>query len=350
MPKPLIAIAGSADPTRAYEPALFEPDRARVAAAELGRELAKAGCHIVVYSADPGFIERDVVSGYVKSGAAAPGSIQVHYPASNPKVAEFAERSTHGGLFLLRPDNVDDWETSYYRSLQGVSGVLLLGGGKSVAITGLLAVSHRLPVVAVRAFGGCAARVWRELRADRDLPAQPQVDDMGSPWTDGLAATLAQSLVDQHRARARERRRTVYPPRAMLAGFLFVGSVATLVTGWLLDHHKLEAAFVAVLFFSPLVAGASGAMVRGMVDENAVEPPADADSGCKTAVLGLVAGGISSILYLVAQVVASRTVPLNLPALCFAVVVGFVAGFTSESVFAKLKKSNALSAKPIAVE
>jgi hypothetical protein len=44
--------------------------RAAHAARELGRALAKAGFTIIVYSADPKFIEPYVVEGYIASGGA----------------------------------------------------------------------------------------------------------------------------------------------------------------------------------------------------------------------------------------------------------------------------------------
>ena len=41
---PVVAIVGSVDPTRVYEPPLRVVERAGSACEELGRELAKAGC------------------------------------------------------------------------------------------------------------------------------------------------------------------------------------------------------------------------------------------------------------------------------------------------------------------
>lgn len=97
-----------------------------------------------------------------------------------------------------------------------------------------------------------------------------------------------------------------------------------------------------MLFIAPLLAGGSGAIIRPMVDRlrgSRVVPSAV----LATLVLGFVAGGISGVLFVTAQLAgapdlatatdlagyAQRSIP-------FAVGVGFVAGLTSDAVFSKL--------------
>jgi hypothetical protein len=67
---PLIAVVGSVQKGREYNPPLEHAADARRACEELGRELANQGCDILVYSSDPKFIEADIVRGYVASGKA----------------------------------------------------------------------------------------------------------------------------------------------------------------------------------------------------------------------------------------------------------------------------------------
>jgi len=77
----LIAIVGSTNlERRDYDPPLRNREQAKLAAVELGRELAKAKHRILVYSSDPGYIEADVVRGYVESGMADAESILLRYP------------------------------------------------------------------------------------------------------------------------------------------------------------------------------------------------------------------------------------------------------------------------------
>jgi hypothetical protein len=78
--RPKVAIVGSIDEARDFEPPVTDPAIARRACEEFGRELAAAGWDIVVYSAKAMFIEADFVRGYVSADTPAPGSIHVHAP------------------------------------------------------------------------------------------------------------------------------------------------------------------------------------------------------------------------------------------------------------------------------
>jgi len=99
--------------------------------------LAKAGMRILVYSSGEDFLEGPIVRGYIESQVAATGSIQVRYPFTGAKPA-FPEQQAHRRMFDWRPDDSPDWETSFYRSLNEVDGILLLGGGSSTLIAGLV--------------------------------------------------------------------------------------------------------------------------------------------------------------------------------------------------------------------
>jgi hypothetical protein len=120
---PLIAVVGSADPQRTYDPELKDAEKTRRAAEELGHELAVAGCRIMVYSGDPKFIEAHIVRGYVASGKACDGSIEVRFPDGS-KAASFPEHQSHPSAFRFHPDTSRDWEVSFYRSLADADGVL----------------------------------------------------------------------------------------------------------------------------------------------------------------------------------------------------------------------------------
>src|SRR6266508_756883 len=94
MERSLIAIVGSVDPQRAYDPPLDNVELPRQACVDLGRELANERCGLIVYSASEGFIEPGIVSGYVNSGKAEDGSIQVRSPYGGT-AADFAEAREH---------------------------------------------------------------------------------------------------------------------------------------------------------------------------------------------------------------------------------------------------------------
>src|ERR1700721_2048438 len=71
-----IAVVGSASPRLDYGNSVRDAAEARVAARELGRELANAGFDLGVYSSRSDFIERDVVDGYIRSDHVRPGSVR----------------------------------------------------------------------------------------------------------------------------------------------------------------------------------------------------------------------------------------------------------------------------------
>ena len=87
--RPRIAVVGSVDETRQFEPPVTDPGTARRACEELGGELAGAGWNLVVYSGRPSFVEADVVRGYLRSGMAPPRSIEVRAPLGKTGFDEF---------------------------------------------------------------------------------------------------------------------------------------------------------------------------------------------------------------------------------------------------------------------
>src|SRR5215469_15235087 len=85
---PIIAIVGNVKGNA------VAPD----AAEALGRELAKSGLRILVYSSGADFLEGRIVRGYVASRVAARRSIQVRYPLHGEKPA-FPQQATSSEVF-----------------------------------------------------------------------------------------------------------------------------------------------------------------------------------------------------------------------------------------------------------
>ncbi len=157
---PIVAIVGNVTTS---------PD-APAAAEALGLELAKAGLRILVYSSGPDFLEGHIVKGYVGSRLAKRRSVQVRYPLQGQK-PEFPEQQANAELFDWRPDHSQNWEVSFYQSLNEASGILLMGGGPSTMIAGVVAMGHGIAMLPLAGFGGAAAKVWESLRPGRDLPS-----------------------------------------------------------------------------------------------------------------------------------------------------------------------------------
>jgi len=76
MERPLIAVVGDAHRTK-------NPELAKRAAEDLGAEVAKRNCRVLVYSSRPNFVEWEVVQGFLRAKVKKePRSIEVRYPLS----------------------------------------------------------------------------------------------------------------------------------------------------------------------------------------------------------------------------------------------------------------------------
>ena len=373
-----MAIVGGLDPDHPDREKLhFESlETAEQALNELGAELATQGYHIVVYAADKRFIEADVVAGYVGSGLATPGSIHVHAPGGWKKRPQFPGEDDRKELFAFFDDSNYEWEVSYYRSLRDVDGILLVGGGHSTFITGVIATNYRIPLAAVATFGGSGRRIWRTLVPGQDLVEPMEKAHLSRPWDDDSAAHIVECVTNQIERRQQEQEQERQKQRriaanmrryAWLSMVLFVVSFLAVPVTWAYPNLPYAAA-VWILFLSPLLAGVSGATVRAIFDHRQGRTEHSWQSILSTCALGLVAGGISGLLFVGAQLVATpservlliqpgakaavdsvkltpaegiRTVHVrNL--IPFALAIGFTAGLTLDLVFRKLLRRDVL--------
>jgi hypothetical protein len=333
----LILVVGSADPDRTdYDPPIADPEGARMAAEQLGAELARQGCRIVVYSADRHFLEADVVRGFVgASKKRAKAMIQVRFPHTAPNSAKFREAETHDWLFEPLQDRNGSWKASFYASLRDADGILILGGGRSAHAIGYMALGFSTPLVAVACFGGAGQAVWLAMRPDADLVTEADWRRMKPrAWNDGLAAPLVASLLAQrtlreHR-RAQEsaaRGRTAAMAR-IVGGVLFL-TVAIALTAWGLmqpEPHRTPLFMVSLLFVGPIAGVGSALTSSGWRVEHERHPAA-------TGGLGFTAGLTSSLLYLLAQFsTASDPSMIKGLAMIVALATGLLAGFTVDRV------------------
>src|SRR5207248_7830594 len=185
---PRAAIVGSVDTTRILEPPVKNPVLAREACAEIGRELADAGWDIEVYSANTTFIEADVVHGYLSGDAAArPNSIHVRAPVGK---SAFDEVRDYPEIFDFQPDPSRDWEVTFYRQLVRSDAVILIGGGRSTFVAGLIALAIGIPLLPLAGLGGAATKVWERLANEKGLAADEDIAEMAKEWTKYSAKRL----------------------------------------------------------------------------------------------------------------------------------------------------------------
>jgi hypothetical protein len=341
---PIIAIVGNTTAAPAGQDA-------GAAAESLGTALAKAGFRILVYSSGAGFLETPIVKGYVASQVARDKAIQIRYPLDGKKAPEFPEQKTHAHLFDPRPDHIQNWETSFYLSLNEVDGIILVGGGDSTLIAGMVALGHGVAVVTLPCFGGKAVDVWKALTPGRDLPAVEERAEMAAPWSGGMADRCTQMLTAQLQRKAEAerarrladlRREAFITRHAAIAGVVFVLAFVCLVAA-VGAVNPDRWVILAALLFSPMLAGMSGSTIRLVFDWQQGKVPLTSQSAITTAMLGLIAGGASALLFTLAQTAASKDLVGTDAAqrlIPFAVAVGFVAGLTLDAVFRKLIASD----------
>jgi hypothetical protein len=345
--RPVIAVIGSADPARSYDPPLKSPELACDAARELGKQLADQSCRIVVYSSAEGFIEREVAAGYVESAKAAARSVEIR--GRSLQAHDFPGMRLHPDLFWIVPEVAGDWEVGYYRSLHTVDGILLLGGGRSTFIAGLIGLSRGVAVAPLSGFGGAGQKVWERLSSDRDLATNGDIATLGKPWQPGDGAVVVASLVAQLERRqaavtkerraeqAIQRRRTISLIVALgllLLGLATIPPVYSLATGTWMS--------LSLLVVAPVLTSISGAIIRNALD--------DTGQWVRAAVVGAGAGTVAFLLFVAAQI---ATNPAMLTAdsarrlVFFVLAVGFVGGFTSEAVYAKLRAEDVIQTSPL---
>lgn len=362
MVAPSIAVVGSADPQRTtYDPPLRNVDQVKQACEQLGRELAKAGYRIVVYSSNPAFIEADIVRGYVTSGKAQSESIQIRYPraveAAGPP--RFPEQDSHQAVFDEIPDEAPNWEVSFYRSLTEVDGLLLLGGANSALITGVIADASRKPLVAVATFGGSAQNVWSLSMGQ--LASKDERRVMGLPtWREDSAAKLVRSLGEQRLRLQKEEAERLLSEKlqekrlrrqAGTAGLLVLTAVVLTAVGFF-GAEAGHTLFGALFFGVPLLAGAAGSLARNLFEYVRGVSGQGSRSSLAVTVLGMIAGLIAAALFVLAQMASTPNFdefPAKIPPglnrlIPFELVIGFVAGLTLEAVFTKLQGMEVIKA------
>lgn len=364
----MIAIVGSVDERRnqpsdrwPYDPPLRNPDTAATACEQLGAALAATGWELVVYAgkepyADNRYIEPLVVNGYLRTGTVRPGSIHVLHSRQHAR-PEFDAVPDPPEAIEYRADLSEHWQPSFFRSLADVDAALVLGGGNAAYLAGLVCLGRKIPLLAIGTFGAAGERVLDALvQAESPLKRSDLALLGQSEWTSSSAVAVVASLASQASSldaerqdlqQARHTRRR--SQNAVIALVLFI--VATLLVPTALVVHEPQRWWeLALLFIAPVIAGASGGTIRTLLPRtNQVEV-----STLGSAALGAVAGGISGLLYLTAQLSSSSATTLGALTereyqvfVLFSVVTGFLAGLALDSVYQRLVTAGAAEARDV---
>jgi hypothetical protein len=379
MSGPLIAVVGSFNPSRATELSLKNVAIGNKAGEDLGRELARQGFRLVVYSSGEHTLEIDVVRGYLSHPNIESGSIQVRYSPQSGQ-PKFAEEPGNEDKFDWQPDFNPDWEFSFYQSLAHIDGMLMLGGGSWALIAGVVAMSYRKPLLACAAFGGSADKIWRAMRVQKYPVGDGDFALMArSNWSNDLAARLVALLskqkedfaheeevrLENEEKRIAERRQTELQENARINWHAIISAVlfGLAVFTWPLTMFLPQADDagrwqLCVVLFTCILAGASGATIRVVLDWATGVTRTFALSAynqyilLRYAALGMVAGGLAGVSFVLAQLFSTQTpagkMSVALARLVpFLIIIGFAAGLTAEVVLSNIRKSSPAVEVPV---
>jgi hypothetical protein len=140
---------------------------------------------------------------------------------------------------------------------------------------------------------------------------------------------------------------------ALVAVILFILGIAAWPIAWGIPNLNY-AWLLCLLIGAPLFAGASGATIRIVVDWIQGKEQAVGQSVIRNGALGFIIGGISALLFVLAQVFAN---PTDLEAtikaeqlgrlIPFVISIGFIAGLTLEAVYKRLRETPVVDTSPI---
>jgi len=359
-----IAMVGSVDQSRSQELALRNPDRACAVTERIGHALAERGLGLVVYSSETSFVERFAVAGYVKNEKAQVKGIRVIFPRDlSVARPSFPEQAARPECFDLRISPNTRWEMSFYESLIEVSAVILVGGGRSTFVAGIMGRILKKTVLPLDAFGGAGSDVWSLIDPAQDALTEEDrrtlaEDDSSPEWALSIIDIATTSLqrrtqqLNEQQAREVGQRRAVAQD-AVFALTVFVLSCVLIVFTW--DNTGLSrTAMMSCLVASPILAGFSGAFIRKVADAFQTLPfDRTRVSWLSLGALGGIAGGFSGLLFVMAQLTATPTavgnvLPVQVSRLVpFAMITGFLAGFTADLVYSKLRETRNLEGEVV---
>jgi hypothetical protein len=277
----------------------------------------------------------------------------------------FDEQQNQKQFFEPVADTHPNWQVCFYQSLKDAQGILLLGGASSSFIAGLVARMYRIPLIAIATFGGSAQTVW-SLTAEEALWSEEERNLMGAPtWDHDAAIKLVEALgsqrkrlveEDQKRLRSTQLLRRSMHARAVIAGILLLLAGALTLLGFF--WRTPDQLWFGFFFLgTPLLAGASGGLFRTLLDFYRGMTFQPAHSTPLASVLGMGAGLITAILFVVAQLATNSAIknleqgvsPEFRTLVFFELVIGFIAGLTLESVFGKLQRTDVVEVDAVAV-
>lgn len=304
------SVRGVEDPLRV--------EAIRAAARDIGKELATRGHTALVGTDDPEDIDPNVVEGVFSAGSGK-GAVEVHAPQG---MREPFAGNTEPNLSVVW-HQFPDWDVTNAEVVRDVDAVLAIGGRVGVVQAGISGWMLGVPVIPIADFGGGAMKLWQYGSSRRQefyhgALRDAEIDRLAAPWGKALSASFVVPLLERV-GRAAKISKT---PSQMLFSVLgvmvlalatwvcfltfpFVAAPRLFATGW--DKRDSLVALFLTVSASGLL-GASMQSLRAIRDGTLLTARVViVDTG-----LGVTAGIVMAMLYLLAQVAVSGTVNPNL--------------------------------------
>jgi hypothetical protein len=291
------------------------------------------------------------VRGYLGvRGKRSSKSIQVRYPPQLHRL--FPGERPDDDRFDRQPQGAE-WD--FYTRLAAVDGIIVIGGGYTTKIAGLIAIGSKTPIIALAGFGGAAENVLENLRQERhSIAAEGDLNVMAQQtWGAKSAGHCINALLDQiERRRALDQQTEILKSeRKRVWGLTMLAAIGSVLFAVVLLalaealHSDQTPRWISwILFGAPAAAGASGAAIRVLWDhysrDQVAGPPLKLRPVGMTISLGFWASGVTGALFLMPQIAslgqlqatqAFRLIP-------FSSMVGLLTGLTLDRVFPRLLK------------
>lgn len=239
---------------------------------------------------------------------------------------------------------------SFYRSLADSDGLILIGGAYSTFNAGQIAIGARIPILSLEKSGGAASSVWKTLSPGVDLPSS----DEHARMAHALSAEAVSEWVDALDAQKRRRYAVETGPimrHAVIAIALFIASLAFALASHLIEYAAQGALGKCLLLTATLLGGGSGAAIRMVFERRYGSGPLVPPSITVTLALGMMAGALAGLLYLVAQPTDLDLAHANaIRLVSIMTVVSVIGGLTAETVFRKLLGIDVAQTQALGVE
>lgn len=296
-----VFVIGSSHYKEADAPLLF------TFAAEIGAELAHRNHTVLVGSVDESTVDYHVVKGMIDSGADK-NTVEIHRPANHQGADDEAKLTNAANVRFVTPFHASlDWHIVHTEAITTADAVLLLGGRPSTASAGVTAKLLGKAVIPVACFGGGAREVWTYSSSRREefysgALNDEQIDCLASSTPLLTAQQVVSDLESVYKARSRSSTPTWLLGVVIVLMSIAIAGIFIILFRTEYSTDRRPAWQLLSMFLGAFFGGFLGTTMRSLWrwrdGEKLTEARVVVD-----AMLGIAAGVVSAVLYLVTKVV-----------------------------------------------